>query len=997
MALSAHELILILRARDEASRVLRSVRDEFPKMQAGMSAMERQSVRDEQARIRAAQAAYAQGQALTTIGVAAAASGIAMMKGFNDAANAAAEYNNSVALTQTQLDGVRWASDNTLVGFDDLSRMGRQLGATLPVEFGQIQGAMYDIFSSMETTGEGATIVLDSIGRAAIAGKVDMETAGRSIIAVMNAWGLKAEDTGKINDTMFQLVRKGVGTYDEFGKSIGKAIPSAVKAGQSFEDLGGMMAFLTRNGISTAMSSTTAARALDALANPKTVSKFKELGINVLDGNGNFRDMSTIMGELRGKFEGMSESAKAAKLQELFKGSGGTIQAMRFFNLAVNDTNGLLQTLTADMYNAAGATQEAFDIMSQTPEARLQMLNNQFELFKIAVGDAILPLKMAIVDTFSTMLSWFNNLDPGIQRVITNIGVFIAVLLTVSGIVMAIVGVVLMMKAALVLAGGTFIGLAAPILGVVAVVAALIAIGWLVIANWDAIKAAATGIWDTFIAGIQPALDVFNFFAQAINGWWQNTIPALQNAFNNIVQSLQVFGDIFMSFVGPAVQGFMGILGNMQGTLTVLGAVFAFVWAAITMAVQIVIGVFVMLGTVVANIFGGIIAGLGMFVSGIIMSVTGFFQILEGIFTGNWSLIVQGVMNILNGFLSAVGGIFGALVGAVVGFIKGLVEGVINFFKYLYDVIVGNSIVPDMVEGIIEWIAKLPGEVFSFISNMVTQAIAKFNEWKTNAMARAGELVSNVVNAISKMPGQIISFIVNLVSQFLSQVAMWHSNTVSKVSALVVGVVSQAATLPGKVIAAVVALAGMLSSQGTAWFNSLRSAVSSGISNVMGLVSSLPGRIVGAVSGIAGQMAGIGSNIMSSLAGGIRNAIGGVVNAAISAGRAVLDGAKRALGIASPSKEMFAIGGFGVEGLKNALLAGRRIIGRAGEKLAGAASKSVAFGMSEFDDIDVRGPRPGPGPAPGGITQNFEIYTQEIDPVKHGADLGFEIAGRLGF
>ena len=65
------------------------------------------------------------------------------------------------------------------------------------------------------------------------------------------------------------------------------------------------------------------------------------------------------------------------------------------------------------------------------------------------------------------------------------------------------------------------------------------------------------------------------------------------------------------------------------------------------------------------------------------------------------------------------------LIGAVVGFVVGLVQGVIGWFANLYDVLVGHSIIPDMVNGIIDWISKLPGKVIAFVVGLVNDFIAK--------------------------------------------------------------------------------------------------------------------------------------------------------------------------------------------------------------------------------------------------------------------------------
>lgn len=260
MAIGTSELYLVLRARDEASRVLRSFKDE-------LNSLDRESQR-------AAESQMRRGQALATGGVAIAGMGLVGVAAFNNMADAAVVFNQEAALTLTQTDNVK-----TSVGA--LKDLAKEVALAIPVPFEQIQTALYDIFSSMDVSMDEARTLVMEFSKAAVAGNVDLQTASRGTIAILNAFGMEASQVTHVNDLMFQMVRKGVGTYDEFAGAIGRALPATVRAGQSFETLGGMMTFLTRNGLSTQMAATSAARALEAMAHPKTVERLEAMGIAV--------------------------------------------------------------------------------------------------------------------------------------------------------------------------------------------------------------------------------------------------------------------------------------------------------------------------------------------------------------------------------------------------------------------------------------------------------------------------------------------------------------------------------------------------------------------------------------------------------------------------------------------------------------------------------------------------------------------------------------------
>ena len=92
-----------------------------------------------------------------------------------------------------------------------------------------------------------------------------------------------------------------------------------------------------------------------------------------------------------------------------------------------------------------------------------------------------------------------------------------------------------------------------------------------------------------------------------------------------------------------------------------------------------------------------------------------------------------------------------------------------------------------------------------------------------------------------------------------------------------------------------------------AW-TGLRNMVSSGVDAVTSLMSGLPGRIRSALGNLGSLLVGAGGDLLRGLARGITGAIGQVVDSAVRAARAVVNGVKGALGIRSPSKVFAEIG-----------------------------------------------------------------------------------------
>jgi TP901 family phage tail tape measure protein len=354
-----------------------------------------------------------------------------------------------------------------------------------------------------------AETLLTHFAKAAVAGQVDVQTAGRATVAIMNAYKVPVEQASDVMDFQFQLVRKGVGTYQEFASSLGRVLPSARRAGQDLNNLGGVMAFLTRNGLSTSLAATSAARSFDNLANSKVQKNMADLGVQVLDSSGNIRQMSDIVTDLAGKLDGLTDAQKAAKLDAIFKGAGNNIQARRFWDLAIRNFTDL-NTLTDDMVNKSGSLENAYKIMFEQPAAQAQLLKNNLQALKIGIGQALIPIFMEAVKWLTKVVQWFNNLDASTKAIIAKIALFGSAALVVIGVLASLIGIVRILHGSLELAGGAFNALKLlfavdPV--VLVVLAAIAAIAYVIYRNWDTLKKWWADFWPVFQADAQKVLD----------------------------------------------------------------------------------------------------------------------------------------------------------------------------------------------------------------------------------------------------------------------------------------------------------------------------------------------------------------------------------------------------------------------------------------------------------------------------------------------------------
>jgi TP901 family phage tail tape measure protein len=502
--LGSRDVLLAIRAQDLASRTIRQVGTSFDVLAGQAEAAAMQTV--------------AGGAALLGVGTAIAGVGAVGLATLFRFTQQAIDYNREVGLTATQVDQAG-------VSLQQLGQIGLDVASKTGAPLDQMQKSLFDIFSSMNVTVPQSQTLLEGFSRAAVAGQVDVQTAGRATIAVLNAWGLSTDDLGKVLDTQFQLVRKGVGTYDEFATSLGRAIPSARRAGQSFESLAGMMAFLTRNGLSTDQAATSAARALDTLSNSKVSGKLQAMGISVVDASGNFRDMAGIATDLGKKLDGLTDQKKAAALEDLFKGAGNSIQARRFWDLAIRNF-GQLNELTGDMVNSSGALQGAYDIMFNQPATQAQLFKNNVDALKIGLGEALIPVFAQLVSWGNKVVGMFNALSPKTKELIARILAFSAAGMVLVGTLLIIAGAFKILQGTIQLAGGlTKLFEMDPV--TLLALAALAGLAYLVYKNWDTIVA----WWTKNFPQIKStAIDTWNAIRDKTSEVWdQYIMPAMRN------------------------------------------------------------------------------------------------------------------------------------------------------------------------------------------------------------------------------------------------------------------------------------------------------------------------------------------------------------------------------------------------------------------------------------------------------------------------------------
>jgi tape measure domain-containing protein len=182
----------------------------------------------------------------------------------------------------------------------------------------------------------------------------------------------------------------------------------------------------------------------------------------------------------------------------------------------------------------------------------------------------------------------------------------------------------------------------------------------------------------------------------------------------------------------------------------------------IVVVLGIIITTVVLVVDVFANVFATIVDVVNEVFGGIVDVVGGFFQVISGIFTGNWTAIKDGVMSILLGLAHLIYGTLGAMIKGIIGIVGAIVGPFIAPFKKAYDILVGHSIIPELVTAILAWIGRLPSGIVGKIAAIPGAVAGVFRSMASAAVSTVSGMVSQVASTAGSIRGRVLSAIGNL-------------------------------------------------------------------------------------------------------------------------------------------------------------------------------------------------------------------------------------------
>jgi TP901 family phage tail tape measure protein len=332
----------------------------------------------------------------------------------------------------------------------ELLELSRQSGEALD----SLTKARYDIISAGFSDAEESAKVLSASLDIAKGGLVEASDAADLLTTALNGMGISADESDRVANILFSTVRLGKTTMTELNQSMGQIFATARIAGVSLEEVGAAVATITANGIATREAGTALTQLLQALAAPSSeaASEMQALGITLDKG---------LQPALASLAEVSEDGLDALKVLI------PNIRALKAAAAAGSDIETFSANLKEVTENTTGLT-EAVEIMNSTVTEQLKILRQEFKVFAVEIGDALLPVVKAMIGVLRELGRGFNSLSDAGKKWVAGSAAVTGAFATVAG---ALGGLALAAKATIpaLVATGVAMGPMLPVIAALSV------------------------------------------------------------------------------------------------------------------------------------------------------------------------------------------------------------------------------------------------------------------------------------------------------------------------------------------------------------------------------------------------------------------------------------------------------------------------------------------------------------------------------------------------
>ena len=308
------------------------------------------------------------------------------------------EFENQMANVSTLLDGdIPAISARVAELRKDIINLSNATG----VGTDNLTDGLYQVISAFGDSAESAKL-LEIASKAAKAGGATTADSINLLSAVTKGYGdISAEAQQKAADLAFQTVKLGQTSFPELASSMGKVIPLASTLSVKQEDLFGAMSTLTGVTGGTAEVATQLKATMQGFLSPSTnmTKSLEKLGYAT------GKDLLESKG-LQGALDLLKESVGGNELE--FAKLFSSVEAQTAILSLAGEQADNFRNKTAQMYEAGGAAQSAFEKATNTTAAKIERAKTALSNLGIVMADTFLPYVTTAAEKLSVLITNFS-------------------------------------------------------------------------------------------------------------------------------------------------------------------------------------------------------------------------------------------------------------------------------------------------------------------------------------------------------------------------------------------------------------------------------------------------------------------------------------------------------------------------------------------------------------------------------------------------------------
>lgn len=481
-----------------------------------------------------------------------------------------------------------------------------QMGADFPVSATEVAQAM-DALAASGFNANQTVALMPSILTSAVASGEGLAQTSQVVTSALNIWGMAQENVGqnaaRVADVIQQAANASALGLQDFGIALQYAGAPAAALNVNIEELSTALALIKNRGIDASTAGTSLRSLFTRLSNPpkQAAEAIAQLGLQVTDSAGNFIGLENVISQMRSAMHGLNDTQRIA-LAQAIAGTEGYSALLSLVDTAPEE----YRRMTEEINNAAGSSARQYEIMKNTLSGSVEDMKGSLEALAINFGSVLAPSIRQAAAAIGSIADAINAMSPEQKAMLADIAMGIVGFTGfafAAGKVVSIGGSLVTMygNIATVLAGHhirnklleysiigigrafTFLRTAAltalPRIGaaftlmlspVGLAVAGVIAAGYLLYRNWDAVKQWIAGVLSALSNGFSAAFGMWrailmtflNFVASVFVGGWNAAWNGLLSVVSYVAEGTRsIFGGVLESVRSM----FNGVIDSING------------------------------------------------------------------------------------------------------------------------------------------------------------------------------------------------------------------------------------------------------------------------------------------------------------------------------------------------------------------------------------------------------------------------------------------------